>query len=608
MTGTTYNYTITSATNGGATSVTGSGSVTSTAEDITGIDVSALPDGILTYSVTLTDALGNAGAAATTTAQLDTGTPSGYSITADQTTITNSQATAAGFTFANATTGTTYNYSVTSSGDNNTASVTGSGSVTSPTQDVTGIDVSALSNGTLSFSVTLTDALGNTGTAAPAAATLSGLAVTSTPPTAATVGQVYSYQVQTNALAGDVVTITPSATLPAGTVAMSFDAADNTFTWTPSADEAGKAQTFSATLSDTAGNSITLGPVYVAVAAANGLTVIAPPADIAVGSPVLVAAESTNGGTGSFSVSTSDPGALTATLMPQSNPVLQIVTNLGTMEFQLLGNYTPNTVAHFEDLVNAGTYSNTTFYRIIQTFMDQGGVNGSTGSTIPDELNADLRFTSSGLLSMANDGVDGNSSEFFITNPDDTSNGFLDFRYTIFGKLISGDNVRAAIAATPVEENSAGTEDSQPVTPPVIKSISIVSEPGDGVILLKAQAGATAGSTYTVNVTDPAGVTQSFTITVGTNSYDPPNPWVDPINGTDTITIPAAANASATFTPKGESADGTPAPQIDVQLFRAVPDYPGYVRRRLLRGQRHRPGGARQRGHDAHQQRRRATR
>ena len=137
------------------------------------------------------------------------------------------------------------------------------------------------------------------------------------------------------------------------------------------------------------------------------------------------------------------------------------------MDFQLLNNYTPDTVSHFVGLVDSGTYTNTSFYRIIQNFMIQGGTGG-TGSTIPDELNADLRFTTSGLLAMANNGVDGNSSEFFVTGPDDTgttntnlSDGFLDFRYTIFGKLISGDNVRQAIAATPVTTNSSG-EDSQP--------------------------------------------------------------------------------------------------------------------------------------------------
>ena len=41
--------------------------------------------------------------------------------------------------------------------------------------------------------------------------------------------------------------------------------------------------------------------------------------------------------------------------------------------------------------------------------------------------------------------------------------GFLDFRYTIFGKLISGDTIRQAIAAVPVQNDSSG-EDSQPVT------------------------------------------------------------------------------------------------------------------------------------------------
>ena len=89
------------------------------------------------------------------------------------------------------------------------------------------------------------------------------------------------------------------------------------------------------------------------------------------------------------------------------------------MDIELLDNYTPNTVAHIESLVDSGAYAtDATFYRIIEDFMVQGGVGG-TGSTIPVELNADLRFTSSGLLAMANNGVDGNSSEFFITGPDD---------------------------------------------------------------------------------------------------------------------------------------------------------------------------------------------
>ena len=170
-------------------------------------------------------------------------------------------------------------------------------------------------------------------------------------------------------------------TLPAG---MNFDAGTNTFTWTPTADQAGTTQSFTASVKDTTtGDTVTLGPVFVAVAAANGLTVVAPAASIASGSPVLVSFQDTNPGTPTYTISTSstsDPTGsnLTATLLPQTNQVLKIVTDQGEMDFQLFNNFTPNTVQHFDDLVNSGTYNtDATFYRIIQSFVDQGGVGGS---------------------------------------------------------------------------------------------------------------------------------------------------------------------------------------------------------------------------------------
>src|SRR5271157_2823075 len=84
--------------------------------------------------------------------------PSGYTIVANPTTIGAGQTTSAGFVFNGATTGATYNYTVSSSGGG--TAVTGSGSVTSATQDVTGINVSTLSGGTLTFSVALTNSAG----------------------------------------------------------------------------------------------------------------------------------------------------------------------------------------------------------------------------------------------------------------------------------------------------------------------------------------------------------------------------------------------------------------------------------------------------------------
>ena len=122
--GDTYTYTVTSSGSGG-TPVPGTATVTSATQDVTPINVASLPNGTLTYSVTLSNSAGT-GAAATTTATLDQTTPSGYTITADETTITPSNASSAGFTFAGATVGDTYTYSVTSSGSGGTP-VTGTG-------------------------------------------------------------------------------------------------------------------------------------------------------------------------------------------------------------------------------------------------------------------------------------------------------------------------------------------------------------------------------------------------------------------------------------------------------------------------------------------------
>jgi cyclophilin family peptidyl-prolyl cis-trans isomerase len=542
-----------------------------------------------------------------------------------------------------------------------------------------------LANGSHTFTATQTDTSSNVSAASPGDTlqVFSGLTVTVTSAraTSAKVGTAFSYvyTLQTNASGGDSVTYSlPSTAAPTG---MSFDSSTNTVTWTPTADQAGLTPSFTLSATDTAGNTVNALPVFVSVAAASGITVIAPPANVAVDAPVLVSVNDANTGTPHYTVtatSTSDPtGAhLTGTVLPQTNQVLKIVTDQGEMDLELFNNFTPNTVTHFVNLVNSGTfdpskYTNFTgtfqlavgtvetspitfdatnltataaniqsalvaagltgatvtvasgaaaptfgfnvtfsssespiqyvpaakalpvsfsnsatasattqtltftapvpeFYRIISTFMNQGGVSGLGGATtIPDELNPNLRFTSSGLLAMANNGVDGNSSEFFITNPDDMNNGFLDFRYTIFGKLISGDAVRGAISTTPVEDNGGG-EVSKPLTPPKILSMSVATQTTSGVMELKAGSG--ASGPYTVTISDGLGGTQTFTIDIGADNFDPPNPWVNAINGTDKIFT--SAGAAATFTPTTGSADGSPV-QVSVQTMLPIPAVSG---------------------------------
>ena len=276
--GDTYAYTISSS--AGGTAVTGSGSVTSATQDVNGINISSLPDGTLTFSVTLTDPAGNTGTAATATATLDQTAPSGYTISSDASTYNATTATAAGFTFASAEVGDTFAYTISSSGGG--TALTGSGSVTSATQDVNGINISSLPDGTLTFSVTLTDPAGNTGTAATATATLdqtapSGYTISSDASTYnattatsagftfadAEVGDTYAYTISSSgggtALtgSGSVTSATQDvnginiSSLPDGTLTFSV-------TLTNPAGNPGSAATATATLDQTAPSGYTI--------------------------------------------------------------------------------------------------------------------------------------------------------------------------------------------------------------------------------------------------------------------------------------------------------------------------------------------------------------
>lgn len=99
-----------------------------------------------------------------TTVSYDSAAPSGYTVT-----FLSGPITATGFEIGNADPGASYGFTITSSGGG--TPVTGSGTVGAVTQRVTGLDLSGLADGTLTLSVTLTDAPGNAGAAATATMT-----------------------------------------------------------------------------------------------------------------------------------------------------------------------------------------------------------------------------------------------------------------------------------------------------------------------------------------------------------------------------------------------------------------------------------------------------
>ncbi len=105
-------------------------------------------------------------------------------------------------------------------------------------------------------------------------------------------------------------------------------------------------------------------------------------------------------------------------MMPQTNKSLQLNVNINgvsqPMVFQLFDNLAPNTTAYIESLVESGFYDGLSIYRngmdsSGNPFVIQGGNDPPTGaiktdqSSIAEEFNPNLQFTSAGILAMARD-------------------------------------------------------------------------------------------------------------------------------------------------------------------------------------------------------------
>jgi cyclophilin family peptidyl-prolyl cis-trans isomerase len=125
-----------------------------------------------------------------------------------------------------------------------------------------------------------------------------------------------------------------------------------------------------------------------------------------------------------------------------------IRTERGDMRLRLFAEEAPLTVNNFVFLATEGFYDNTTFHRVIESFMAQAGDPTGTGMGGPgyrfqDETQNGLTFDRPGLLAMANSGPDTNGSQFFITYE---PTPWLDGLHTIFGELVAGEEVLQEIA------------------------------------------------------------------------------------------------------------------------------------------------------------------
>jgi peptidyl-prolyl cis-trans isomerase B (cyclophilin B) len=120
-----------------------------------------------------------------------------------------------------------------------------------------------------------------------------------------------------------------------------------------------------------------------------------------------------------------------------------IETSRGMIDVDLFAKDAPKTVNNFVFLAKEGFYDGTTFHRVINDFMVQGGDPTGTGRGGPgykfeDEVGPGKPKHKVGSLSMANAGPDTNGSQFFVTH---VVTDWLDGKHTVFGQVTKGQDV-----------------------------------------------------------------------------------------------------------------------------------------------------------------------
>jgi len=128
---------------------------------------------------------------------------------------------------------------------------------------------------------------------------------------------------------------------------------------------------------------------------------------------------------------------------PQMTYRAKMETSKGLIELELYPEFAPKTVNNFVFLAKEGYYDGVIFHRVINDFVIQGGDPTGTGAGGPgykfeDEVQDNPLKHETKVISMANAGPNTNGSQFFITH---SPQPHLDGKHTVFGKVVSGEDV-----------------------------------------------------------------------------------------------------------------------------------------------------------------------
>ena len=141
--------------------------------------------------------------------------------------------------------------------------------------------------------------------------------------------------------------------------------------------------------------------------------------------------------------------------------VAVIKTNMGTIVFEFLPDVAPKMVENFKDLSKTGFYDGTTFHRVINGFMIQGGdplskdndpSNDGTGDgprKMPAEFTTKYNHKRGMVSTARSNDPNSGSCQFFIVQKDSPS---LDNQYTIFGRVLEGLEIVDKISQVPKDK------------------------------------------------------------------------------------------------------------------------------------------------------------
>jgi len=152
------------------------------------------------------------------------------------------------------------------------------------------------------------------------------------------------------------------------------------------------------------------------------------------------------------------PAAPAAT-SPGAGPVIVVETVKGTFEFETYPNEAPKTVARVVELVNKRFYNGQRVHRVVPNFVMQLGDpatrdmtrqadwgRGGSGTPVGVAEITKSRTHVKGAVAMAHAGDASKAdSQWYVTL---SPQARLDGQYTVFGKVISGMDVVAALQVT----------------------------------------------------------------------------------------------------------------------------------------------------------------